>query len=208
VKNGRIITFTGGSFYPLEPRAEDIDPIDIAHALSQQCRYTGHTKFFYSVATHCCIIHDWLEDNILWGIESENGKVLDKHDTLLWSLVHDADETYLFDLAAPIKHHPDGFGDRFVEAAQAILVCVAERFDLSLPEPAIVKKIDVQLRETEMECLFPPFVERNHWGDPLPVTIHDWPPVRGEYEYLLRLSKLGIVERNTGWFQTPEKITA
>jgi hypothetical protein len=99
--------------------------------------------------------------------------------------LHDADEAYLFDLAAPIKHHPDGFGDPFRKAAQGILECVAERFDLSLPEPPIVKQIDVQLRETEMEQLFPP-VERNHYGDSLPIKIHSWPPVEAEYAYLFR----------------------
>jgi hypothetical protein len=70
MKNGRIITFTGGSFYPLEPRAEDINPIDIAHALSNQCRYTGHVRRFYSVAEHCCHIHDWLEKMIVGVRES------------------------------------------------------------------------------------------------------------------------------------------
>lgn len=40
-------TFTGRVFYPLDPRPEDIDPLDIAHALSMLCRYGGHTSVFY-----------------------------------------------------------------------------------------------------------------------------------------------------------------
>lgn len=40
-------TFTGRAFYPMSPLAEDVDPVDIAHALSLICRYGGHAKNFY-----------------------------------------------------------------------------------------------------------------------------------------------------------------
>lgn len=33
-----INTFSGIAFHPLEPRAEDVSLIDIAHALSHECR--------------------------------------------------------------------------------------------------------------------------------------------------------------------------
>lgn len=47
-----IETYTGRKFYLLHPRPEDVDITDIAHALSNQCRYTGHTRMFYSIAEH------------------------------------------------------------------------------------------------------------------------------------------------------------
>ena len=47
-----IETVSGRKFYFLNPNPEDIDIEDIAHALSMQCRFTGHTKWFYSVAEH------------------------------------------------------------------------------------------------------------------------------------------------------------
>ena len=43
-------TFTGRQFWPLDPRAEEVDIIDIAHALSQLCRFGGHTRVFYCVS--------------------------------------------------------------------------------------------------------------------------------------------------------------
>ncbi len=34
-------TYTGRAFWPLDARADEIDPLDIAHALSLLCRYGG-----------------------------------------------------------------------------------------------------------------------------------------------------------------------
>lgn len=42
-----IFTFTGGFIRPLDPDPEDICIEDIAHALSMQCRWTGHVSKFY-----------------------------------------------------------------------------------------------------------------------------------------------------------------
>lgn len=57
-----IQTFTGRQFWPLDPRAEDVDIRDIAHALSMKCRYNGHCREFYSIADHSCrvaeVIHN------------------------------------------------------------------------------------------------------------------------------------------------------
>lgn len=39
-----MITYTGRAFWPLDARPEEIDPCDIAHALSLLCRYGGHTR--------------------------------------------------------------------------------------------------------------------------------------------------------------------
>lgn len=62
---------------------------DIAHALSMQCRYTGHTRQFYSVAEHCMLVADLME-------RSGNGNPFE-------GLMHDAAEAYLSDIAAPWK---------------------------------------------------------------------------------------------------------
>jgi hypothetical protein len=179
-----ILTYSGGRVNPLDLKPEEVNPIDIANALSKQCRYTGHTDWFYSVAQHCVIIHDYLAAQ---GYPD---------DILEWALLHDSDECYLLDLAAPVKHSAEGFGEPFKKAAAKILKVVAERFDLELPEPPIVKQIDVQLRETELSVLFPRATDRHHYGDPLPVTILDWGPTEAKMQFMWRLQSHGFVHRD------------
>jgi hypothetical protein len=45
-ESGWIQTFTCKKFYPLRPKIEDICIEDIAHALSNICRFTGHCQFY------------------------------------------------------------------------------------------------------------------------------------------------------------------
>ena len=83
-KNDRWIeTFTGKKFRLSKPV---FDIKDIAHALSLQCRYTGHCNQFYSVAQHSILVSE-LAKNRLEG------------------LMHDAPEAYIMDMSAPVKSY-------------------------------------------------------------------------------------------------------
>ena len=42
-------TYTGKKFDPLQMKPEDVDMVDIAHALSLLCRGGGHIDRFYPV---------------------------------------------------------------------------------------------------------------------------------------------------------------
>jgi hypothetical protein len=92
-----IQTLSGRRVNPLEAAVEDIDPADIARALSNLCRFGGHSKAFYSVAQHSAIVCDLLD---------ERGATPDE---LMAALLHDAAEAYLGDLPHPLKHR----GERF-----------------------------------------------------------------------------------------------
>lgn len=81
-----IETATGAKFYIDDPV---FDIRDISHALAHQCRYTGHTKQFYSVAEHSVLVMNIVRDLHL-GDPFEG-------------LMHDASEAYLSDIAAPWK---------------------------------------------------------------------------------------------------------
>lgn len=48
-KGNWMQTYTGRAFWPLDPRPEEVDPLDIAHALGMLCRYGGHVNRFYCV---------------------------------------------------------------------------------------------------------------------------------------------------------------
>ena len=104
---------------PLDMRPEDLDIRDIAHHLSQVCRYTGGTPFHYSVAQHSVLVSQYFTDR----------------DGKLAGLLHDAAEAYLNDLASPVKHDPRlAF---FVEADQRLSSMIFERFGL---DPDLIKK--------------------------------------------------------------------
>lgn len=83
-----IRTFTGRLVDPIHLRVEDVFIEDIAHALSNQCRFSGHCSPRYSVAEH--------------SVRVMKKCKLDP----LSALLHDASETYLVDLPRPLKYHP------------------------------------------------------------------------------------------------------
>ncbi len=87
-KGDYIATYTGKQFYPLDPRPEDVCLEDIAHSLSNLCRFTGHTDTdrFYSVAQHSVIC-----------------STIVAPEAALLALLHDAAEAYLGDISRPLK---------------------------------------------------------------------------------------------------------
>jgi len=92
-----IRTYSGGKFSLYGDDPEEIQIEDIAHALSNQCRYTGHVIKFYSVAEHCVMVSKIVEK--LDGTKEE----------VKSALLHDASEAYLSDIAAPIKPEIAGY---------------------------------------------------------------------------------------------------
>lgn len=83
---GTISTFSGIDFNILTPNPNNINIIDIAHSLSMQCRFTGHTPEFYSVAQHSVLV----------------SRVV-RPEFALQALFHDASEAYLTDIPRPLK---------------------------------------------------------------------------------------------------------
>jgi uncharacterized protein len=90
-KGDWMTTYTGQQFWPLDPRPEDIDLTDIAHALSLQCRFAGHCRYHYSIAEHSLLVA---------SIVSE---IAPNDETLKAALLHDASEAYLTDIPRPLK---------------------------------------------------------------------------------------------------------
>lgn len=166
----RISTYTGRWFWPLDPRAEEVDIRDIAHALSMQCRFTGHTRRFYSVAEHSVRV-------------SRRVPAPDQ----LWALLHDASEAYLIDLARPVKHQPEMAVYR--NAEKRIMRVVCERFALSEAQPPSVTEADHRMLVTEAHALMNYGRELTEaWsdlGEPYVEVIAGWDPKRAEHEFLV-----------------------
>lgn len=130
-----IQTRSGRMFDLVAPRPEDVDIEDIAHALSNICRFTGHTREFYSVAQHCVLA----------------SYLVPRRDAL-WALLHDAAEAYLADVATPAKRLLRDYAS--LEAGVMRVVCVA--FGLPLEKPASVQRADATLLAWEAASLMPP----------------------------------------------------
>ena len=167
-----ISTFSGGYIYPLDPDPKDICIEDIAHSLSNQCRFTGHVKKFYSTGQHCVI-----------------ASYLVPKEYALWALLHDASEAYISDIARPVKKAAE-FGDFYLKAEDVLMQAVIERFGLenTLPMPDCVKKADDLMLWTEMRDLMP--------NDPpdgvemLDTEIDPWTPEKAEASFIARYNAL------------------
>jgi hypothetical protein len=173
---GWMETFTGKRFYSLNPKAEDVDIIDIAHSLSNQCRYGGHTNIHYSVATHCCVLSDYMRR-----------RSSSRRDALI-ALMHDAGEAYLSDIVRPIKHRVT----QLKEVEAAIDRVVFEAFSLPAVLPQWLKLIDSQIINDERSVVMSD--SGNDWStsalEPLGVVIPAWAPTRAKFEFLLRFYQL------------------
>lgn len=164
--DGWILTHTGRQFWPLAPRAEDVDIEDIAHALSMTCRYNGHCSEFYSVAQHSVLVSLYCPD-----------------EHALWGLMHDASEAYLPDVPRPVKPNLPGFKD----TENRVMKAVCERFGLSPDEPKEVKEIDNRILWDEMVRLMGvKDAERVAHLGKLGVEIVPWTPAYAKMFFLER----------------------
>lgn len=127
-----IETYSGKKFHLLDPKLEDIDIIDIAHSLSMQCRFTGHTVAFYSVAEHSVIT-----------------SVLVSKEKALEALLHDASEAYLSDIAGPLKPHIKGYK----EIEDKVMEVIAQKFKFDWPLSYEVHEADKVQLKTEAQYL-------------------------------------------------------
>ena len=142
-------TVSGQEFRPFDPRPEDVELGDVAHALSNICRCSGQTRWFYSVGLHSLYVSRNLRER------DANPRVK------LYGLLHDAPEAYVSDVVAPVKRHLD----RYRDLERDIMTAVWGAFDL--PEPteaewAAVEDADRRVRRYELATLLPDVVE----GDP------------------------------------------
>jgi len=142
------ILLQSGIRFDLEnPTVDMICIEDIAHALGNICRFTGHTDRFYSVAQHSYIVAKMVPDPFK-----------------IWGLLHDAAEAYITDMNAPLKNL---IGEPYRLVEQSIMKVIIEKFNL-VPkhEPSAVYLSDRALGYLELNQLIAP-----HPTDP---TIPDY----------------------------------
>lgn len=174
-KGGSIQTFTGTIFYPLDPRIEDIFIEDVAHGLSNKCRFTGHTRKFYSTGEHSV--------RVSFDLKARGRSLMEQYV----GLHHDDTDAYLPDVPTPLKVLPEFKWFRDLEHFMQNL-CF-ERFGCVVEDYSVIKNSDIVLLLTEKRDLMPK--KNGDWKhsytqEPIPPPYHikPWTPEEAEYAYL------------------------
>ena len=181
-KSSVIQTYSGLAFDILHPDPEKISIIDIAHSLSMICRFTGHSRHFYSVATHSLLC-------------SSLGSIFG-NEMAFACLMHDAQEAYVSDLATPIK----SLFPAYKEVENNLGDAIGKKFGI-LPETTKKTKVyDRMAMYLESKALLGPL--NSLWdsydmkwpeGYPTPETcyrIKSIPPQVAEQQFLERFNTL------------------
>lgn len=125
---GIIRTYTGIMFDVFNPVPENICIEDIAHSLSNQCRFAGHVTKYYSVAEHSIKCAEMV------------GREL-----ALQALLHDASEAYLVDIPSPLKIAlPE-----YIEMEAKLMQVISEKYGFGWPLHHQVKRADRSMLEIE-----------------------------------------------------------
>lgn len=140
-----VATADGRAYWPLELRPADVRIEDIAHALSNTCRWGGRCGEFYSVAQHC-----------VWVAQRTEEHAPNDPEFVLQALLHDAAEAYLGDLVTPIKRVTSLAGRPYLKVESAALVAIHEALGVAHPEwahTALIADADARALATEARDL-------------------------------------------------------
>lgn len=123
-----ILLYSGNYFDFENIESNKIEISDIAHGLSNVCRFAGQCPEFYSVAQHSVLVSQLLPPHLQ-----------------LQGLLHDASEAYMGDVAKPLKNLlPD-----YVALEKRVEAHIFESFGLPSTLDYMVKNADMRLLRTE-----------------------------------------------------------
>jgi len=164
INKNSILTISKREVNVFDPKPEMFDIEDIAHALSNICRFTGHIPVRYTVAQHSVLC----ANNIV-------------KEYKLAALMHDASEAYLNDIAAPIKDNlPD-----YIKLEDSLMKCLSDKFGFEYPLPKAVKLMDKIFYNIERRT----FRDTEEEG----VTLHGrvWSQKKAYNEFMKMFKKFG-----------------
>lgn len=134
-----IQLYSGGNFDFSNPSVDDFSIHDIAHGLSNTCRYAGQCKAFYSVAQHSILVSRLVPGHLA-----------------LHGLLHDAQEAFMCDMPAPLKRLlPD-----YRRIENEIEEIIISKFGLSRLGFVQIKKADMIALATEKRDLM---LDKGEW---------------------------------------------
>lgn len=194
---GNIETASGQRYDFENPRPETVLLEDIAHALSNVCRFAGHIRRFSSVAEHSVLVSRIVEAQSLERFDLTPGWARTKKNVIVRAaLLHDGHEAYIWDAPSPVKPL---LGDTFKRLGRIADEAIAAKF---LPEGCsadtfkndIIKAADRTALVVEGRALLPVGPTDDEW-EPLPPGVQ-WDCGLAPYEakslFLQRAKELGL----------------
>ena len=174
VKNivGPTILLHGGEYFDfVDPEASAFTILDIAHGLSNICRFTGQCRKFYSVAEHSVMASRLIEPEFAFE-----------------ALMHDAAEAFVGDVSSPLKGLLRDY--RVIEARVNAAIC--RRFGLPPILSDAVKRVDLAMLKTEQAQLMR---NRDNWPmlsgfEAFAIELPCWTPEVAEAMFLQRVEEL------------------
>jgi len=166
-------TFTGRAFYFEDPRPDEIDIRDIAHGLSNLCRFGGHCKRFYSVAEHSVLV---------------SLQVPREH--ALQALLHDATEAYVVDVPRPLKRL---LGENYEAIEGRAWGAIAKAMGVPVAMDPSVKVADNTVLLAERDVLLGPTPIEWEWARgiaPAKVLVYGYSPEVAKLLFLRRFAEL------------------
>jgi uncharacterized protein len=128
-----IMLRSGALFDFLDPWSSNFTIEDIAHGLSNICRYAGQCRKFYSVAEHSIHV-----SYVAQGFEYP-------------ALMHDATEAFLGDITRPLKQ----LVPEFKRIETGVERAIFSRFGIEWPIPPDVKYADLKVLAAEQAQIMP-----------------------------------------------------
>lgn len=175
-------TFTGRQFWPLDPRPEEVDILDIAAHLSKICRYNGACDWHYSVAQHSIYVS--------YQLAPEHA---------LAGLLHDATEAYCCDIHRPLKRGLTGYA----EIERDVWLAIAARFGLPVDLPEEVHAADdAVLLAEKAQIMRPSPAPWDVPGTPAPIRVSRWTDDQAREAFLARYAVLIKARETAAMFTT------
>lgn len=149
---------------------------EIANALSNQGRYNGQTKQYYSVAQHCVLLARYAK-KMKMPLKDQK-----------WLLLHDASEAYVGDIVYHLKNKLSFFKELEDKALRDIFWA----FEVNFNCPEGVLKLDRLIcidEMTQLMSLVDPMLDPKQ---ALGIKIEKWSPAKAKKEYLKEVKRLKL----------------
>ena len=173
-----ISLLSGGKFNYNKPEESDVTIEDIASALSNVCRFSGHLPRFYSVAQHLV----------------NTSRIVPPH-LAFDALMHDTAEAFTNDLPTPLKWALP----IFKELETKIESAMGDKFGFNFPYDPAVKEADTIMLMLEKyyvkgdDSIWPAYADwtklRLRRYRPM-VDLDSWQPRRAKREFMERFEEL------------------